>query len=122
MTVNAALQNVAPEELTQAVSRGLADFLTLYGDTLLLLLRLRPAVTELAAGLGTTAVRAQAGAPVKPILGSMSFRTEMEVSPADLARMRGLSRPVEIADVLHKDRHFGVSVRKRKSAEALYPD
>jgi hypothetical protein len=105
-----------------ATTHDLGSFLTLYGETLFLLVRLRPADVELAAGLGTTAVRAEAGAPVKPVMGSMSFRTEMQAAPADIMSSRKKARQPEILELLEKDRHYGVALRKRRSAEALYPD
>jgi len=123
MTFTAALRNMAPDELTEAAtSHDVTSFLTLYGETLFLLVCLRPADVELAAGLGTTAVRAEAGAPVKPVIGSMSFRTEMQAAPAGLMSSRGKGRQPELVELLEKDRHFGVALRKRRSAEALYPD
>jgi hypothetical protein len=122
MTFTAALRNMAPEELTQAAtSRGVSEFMTLYGDTLFLLVRLRSSDTDLAAGLGATAVRAEAGASVKPVIGSMNFRTEMQALPADVMNARGKRQP-ELVELLEKDRYFGLALRKRKSVEALYPD
>jgi hypothetical protein len=123
MTFTAALRNMAPEELTEAAtSHDLSAFLTLYGETLFLLVRLRPSDVELAAGLGATATRAEAGAAVRPVMGSMSFRTEMQAAPAELMNSRGKKRQPEIVELLERDRHFGVALRKRRSAEALYPD
>jgi hypothetical protein len=113
---------MAPEELTDAAtSRGLPEFLTLYGDTLFVMVRLRPGDTELAAGLGATAVRSEAGAKPKPVIGSMNFRTEMQAVPPDVMSARGKKQP-ELVELLEKDKYFGVALRKRKSAEALYPD
>jgi hypothetical protein len=123
MTFTTALRNLAPDELTEAATtRDVASFLTLYGETLFLLVRLRPADVELAAGLGTTAVRAEAGAPVKPVIGSMNFRTEMVSTPAELLSSRGKGHHPELVELLETHRHFGVALRKRRSAEALYPD
>ena len=123
MTYTAALRNMAPDELSDAATRrDVTSFLTLYGDTLFVLVRLRAADVELANGLGATAVRAEAGAPVKPVIGSMSFRTEMQAAPADVMNRRSQTRPPELLELLEQDRYFGVALRKRKSAEALYPE
>jgi FHA domain-containing protein len=127
MTFAAVLRNLVPEELTEAAtSRDLPEFLTLYGDTLFLLVRLGPRDTDLAAGLGATAARAEAGVPVKPVMKSMSFKTHVLSTTLDLGSGEGASqrRGTEPAliEELEKNRHFGVVLRKRASAEAAYPD
>jgi hypothetical protein len=123
MTQAAVVANLVPQELSQAAtSQQQSAFLTLYGDTLFLLVKLRRADVDLAAGLGATGVRAEAGAAVRPVIGSMNYRTEMLAAPPDLKRPRERGRPSEIMEALAKDRHFGLALRKRRSAEALYPD
>ncbi len=123
MTSAAVLRNLVPEELCQAAqTRDENAFLTLYGDTLFLLVRLRSSDVELATGLGATALRSEAGAEVRPVMGSMNFRTEILSAPVDIKRRRERGRPPEILEALAKDRHFGLALRKRRSAEALYPD
>src|SRR5438105_4652518 len=102
MTFPAALRNLLPEELSQAATtHDQSAFLTLYGESPFLLVRLRPGDVDLAAGLGATAVRAEAGAQVKAVIGSMNFRTEMVVAPSDLSRERG--RPPDLIATLAND-------------------
>jgi hypothetical protein len=122
MTFTAALRNMAPEELTRAATtKGVSEFLTLYGETPFLLVRLRPSDTDLAAGLGATALRATAGASVKPVIGSMEFRTQSQAAPLDVMNARGKRHP-ELVEMLERDRYFGLALRKRKDVESLYPD
>src|SRR4029079_12754226 len=51
------LDNVSPAEIVEAAAgHELRAFLTLYGDTLLLIVRLRSGDTELASGLGSAVI------------------------------------------------------------------
>jgi len=118
---------MVPEELTQAAtSRSLPDFLTLFGDTLFLLVRLGPGETDLANGLGATQVRAEAGVPVKPVMKAMSFKTHVLSATADMSSTEALAnrRGMEpgLLERLEKNRYFGVVLRKRSGAEGAYPD
>jgi hypothetical protein len=121
--------NVDPTEIAEAATtRDLRGFLTLYGDTLLLLVRLRDGDSELASGLGATAVRGNAGTPVKPAMGSMDFHTVIQTSPTtDLPRrlpgaQKQETEAVEVAKRLEETAHFAVPLRKRSDADALYMD
>jgi hypothetical protein len=117
---------MAPEELTQAAtSRDLPEFLTLYGDTLFLLVRLGPGESDLANGLGATQVRTEAGVPVKPVMKAMSFKTHVLTATADVSSPEAQNRrgtEPGLLEQLEKNRHFGVVLRKRAAAEAAYPD
>jgi hypothetical protein len=121
--------HLEPAEIAEAATtRDQRGFLTLYGDTLLLLVRLRADDTELASGLGATAVRGNAGTPVKPAMGSMDFHTVIQTSPTtDLPRRipdgkRQETEAAVLAKRLEEVPHFAVPLRKRSDADALYMD
>jgi hypothetical protein len=127
MTFTNALRNLVPEELREAATaRDLSQFLTLYGDTLFLVVRLRTEDAELAAGLGAMGTRAELGSAVKPVIKSMSYRTHIQPTPLaggylDAKGTLPGAAP-ELVEALEHDRHFCLPLRKRAAAEALYPD
>src|SRR5260370_25961049 len=111
MTSAAVLRSLVPEELCQAAqTRDENAFLTLYGDTLFLLVRLRSSDVELATGLGATALRSEAGAEVRPGMGSMNFRTQILSAPLDIKRRRRRGRPPGIFEAPAKDRHIRLAL------------
>jgi hypothetical protein len=121
-----ASANLIPAELAEtALTRDLTGFLTLYGDTLVLLVRLGPSDQELASGLGATAVRGGAGTPVKPAVGSMEFHTVLQSSfvrsprPGTEDKKTELSAPA-LAAQLEQASHFAVPLRKRSNADTAY--
>src|SRR5215471_7013178 len=121
-----ASANLIPAELTEtALTRDLNGFLTLYGDTLVLLVRLGPGDQELASGLGATAVRGGAGTPVKPSVGSMEFHTVLQSSFARTPRAGAEEKRSELnaaalAAQLEQASHFAVPLRKRSNADTAY--
>jgi len=121
-----ASANLIPAELTEtALTRDLTGFLTLYGDTLVLLVRLGPADQELASGLGATAVRGAAGTPVKPAVGSMEFHTVLQSSFVRGGGKGGEEKRSELsaaalASQLEQASHFAVPLRKRSNADTAY--
>ncbi len=120
-----ASANLVPAELAEtALTRDLSGFLTLYGDTLVLLVRLAAADQELASGLGATAVRGAAGTPLKPTVGSMEFHTVLQSSFRDPRPGADLPRhdlsPAALASQLEQATHFAVPLRKRANADTAY--
>ncbi len=116
------LENTGPSELTDfATSHELDDFLNLYGDTLLVLVRIRPVDVELVAGLNVTAIRDDANVPVEPV--SKTAETSAEQLEATITGIK--THPIEtemrLIQVLAQDRHCVVPLRKRFTAEALNP-
>jgi hypothetical protein len=118
----AALEHVAPPDLLEAaLTKDQRGFLTLYGDTLLLVVRLGAADFELATGLGSTAVRGSGGVPVRPIAGSMDFHTQIQPVGPGMPPIRALE-PRDLARRLEVGSHFVVPLRKRPGAEAAYAE
>jgi FHA domain len=117
------LDNVSPAEIVEAaVGNELRAFLTLYGDTLLLVVRLRPGDTELAAGLGSAVIHGGTSIPVQPS-GSMEFHTVVQTpTEQPLIGNRGGSAEAELARRLLDGGHFIVPLRKRTGGDALYMD
>jgi hypothetical protein len=116
------LEHLAPSEIVEAAtSRDARGFSTLYGDTLILLVRLRDDDIELASGLGATAVRGGAGTPVKPV-ASMDFHTVIQSLPTEpLSRAtRPRESAADLARRLEEGPYFAVPLRKRSDADALY--
>lgn len=123
-----ALEHLLPADIADAVrSRDASAFHLLYGDTLLLLVRLVGDVPELVDGLESTAVRGRAAAPLKPATDSMAFHTVIELPGrghpgAAPGAAHHETEPSTIAKRLTDGQHFAVPLRKRKDAEALYMD
>jgi hypothetical protein len=117
-------EGVAPAEIVEAaVSRDISGFLTLYGDTLVLLVKIPPGDAELAMGLGATAVRGGNGTPVKPMAEPIEFHTVMQTGPSNLLRAapRGSKEdPKALTSHLSEGEHFAVPLRKRGDADALF--
>ena len=125
MSPAVTLRSVAPVELVRLInSRPLPDFLALCGDTLFLLVLLQGKDTPLEAALGATASGVD-GLPVKPVVGSMGFRT---VSLSDFPPSRaqaGASRRAsedQIVALLQKGHCFCVALRKRPETDAAFPN
>jgi hypothetical protein len=120
----AVLENTGPKELTDfATTHELDDFLNVYGDTLLLLVRTRPDDVELVAGLNVTAIRDDANVPVEPVSKTAETSSDHPSEPT----ITGIkAQPVEtemrLIQVLTQDRHCVVPLRKRFTAEALNPN
>ncbi len=122
-TFAAVLQNTGPRELVQIASMSEPDeFLNLYGDTLLMLVRIRPVDVELFAGLNVTAIPDDANVPVEPI--SKTAETTADEPEPTVTGIK--SHPVEtemrLIQTLASDRHCAVPLRKRITAEALNPN
>lgn len=118
------LDNVSPAEIVEAAATNeLRGFLTLYGDTLLLVVRLRAGDTELASGLGAAMMHGAASVPVQPV-GSMEFHTVVQ-TPSEqpiMAARSGTAPETELARRLAEGGHFIVPLRKRTGGDALYMD
>jgi hypothetical protein len=126
MAVARALNNMVPGELMQAATNcELPDFLALHGDTLFLLVLLGRSDTPLATGLGATATGIE-GVPLKPVMKSMSFRTQSTITPSDSRPPLGppmrRGTELEIVALLEKNLCFAAVLRKRRNAETAYPD
>lgn len=117
------LDNVSPAEIVEAATGSeLRDFLASYGDTLLLVVRLRAGDTELASGLGAAVIHDGTSTPVQPV-GSMEFHTVVQTSSEQLIAPRQSAAPeAELARRLVDGGHFIVPLRKRKGGDALYMD
>jgi hypothetical protein len=115
--------NVSPAEIVEAaVGNELRGFLTLYGDTLLLVVRLRPGDTELASGLGSAVIHGGTSIPVQPV-GSMEFHTLVQTpSEQPIAAKHEAAPEAELARRLAEGGHFIVPLRKRTGGDALYMD
>jgi hypothetical protein len=105
-----------------AAGHELRAFLTLYGDTLLLIVRLRAGDTELASGLGSAVIHGGTSTPVQPV-GSMEFHTVVQTpTEGPIIARNGVSPEVELARRLSEGGHFIVPLRKRTGGDALYMD
>jgi hypothetical protein len=118
----AVLENTGPSELTDlAATCEVDDFLSHYGNTLMMLVRVPTADVELLAGLNVTAIREDASVSLEPIAKTA------EMSPEELeATVTGIkAHPIEtemrLIQVLAQGRHCAVPLRKRITAEALNP-
>jgi hypothetical protein len=118
----AILRNTGPEELWEAANLEQNEFLALYGDSLMLLVHLRDADKDLAAGLSVTAVRGEANLPPEPL----SVCTKTNIDPFEAAQQSAKPRPVEteigLIQLLANGRHFAVPLRKRITADNTHPN
>jgi len=123
MVSGKVFDNVSPAEIVEAaLSNDLRGFLTLYGDTLLLVVRLRPGDTELASGLGAAVIHSGTSSPAQAV-GSMEFHTLVQTPSDQPLVSRGTSAPeAELARRLSDGGHFIVPLRKRTGGDALYMD
>lgn len=115
--------NLMPRDIVElATGREARSFLSTYGDTLLLIVRLPDDDAELASGLSSTAVRGADGTPVKPSLGSMQFQTAHHPVAAE-ARSDSIRRSLyDLGDRLNQGSHFVVPLRKRTDVDAAFTD
>jgi len=115
------LDNVEPRELVLAARRGDERvFLSAYGDTLLLLIRVD---TELAAGLSQSALRAGEGRLPAPVAASMDFHTAIEPLDHVVASAVAATRrddPEILARWIDAGHSFVAPLRKRPDADAAY--
>src|SRR5689334_17054749 len=123
MSFGKMLDNVSPAEIVEAAAGNeLRGFLTLYGDTLLLVVRLRAGDNELASGLGAAAIHGGPTTPAQPV-GSMEFHTVVQTpSEQPIVMGRAASAEAELAKRLADGGHFIVPLRKRSGSDALYMD
>ena len=123
MPMSKVLDNVSPAEIVEAAAGNeLRGFLTLYGDTLLLIVRLRAGDTELASGLGAAVIHGGTSTPVQPV-GSMDFHTVVQTPSEQPIVTRHNNAPeAELARRLMDGGHFIVPLRKRTGGDALYMD
>jgi hypothetical protein len=116
-----ALENTGPDELKLAATRELDEFMSLYGDTMLLLVVIRDTDKELGAGLSVTALRDEANVAVEPVSRTLvTPREELEATSTGL-RTRRFETEMGLLQVLSESRHCVVPLRKRITAEALSP-
>jgi hypothetical protein len=123
MTISPLTEAIAPAELVEAaLGKDVGGFLTLYGDTLVLMVKVPLGDAELSLGLGATAVRAGHGTPVKPMAEPIEFHTVMHAGPANLRRAAPGSKedPKALTNLLAEGEHFAVPLRKRGDADALF--
>jgi hypothetical protein len=122
MAAQSSLDHLAPPDLVEAaLTKDQRGFLTLYGDTLLLVVRVGTDM-DLATGLGSTAVRGSAGIAAKPIPGSMDFHTQIQpAGPGAMTATRAVE-PRDLTRRLESGLHFVVPLRKRPGAEAAYAE
>lgn len=105
-----------------ATSRDVQTFLSMYGDTLLVVVRIPEGEVDLASGLSSTAVRGSDGTRVKPALGAMQFQTQHH-SVAVEARADSFRRPAHgLRARLREGSHFVVPLRKRTDVDAAFTD
>jgi hypothetical protein len=123
MAFSKILDNVAPVEVVEAaVGSDLRAFLTLYGDTLLLVVRLPEGDDELVSALGAAAINGKTSTPVQRV-ASMDFHTVAQASGRPiLIRRNGAAPETELVQRLGRDAHFIVPLRKRSGGDALYMD
>jgi hypothetical protein len=118
----AIVKNTGPEELWEVASLEQSEFLALYGDSLLLLVHIRDADKDLAAGLSVTAVRGEANLPPEPL----SICTKTNIDPFEATPHSPKPRPVEteigVIQLLASGRHFAVPLRKRITADNTHPN
>ena len=112
---------VSPWELVDAARTDLTSFLSLYGDTQLLLVRIPEGDPELAVGLQATGIRGASGKGVKPPAEPMQFHTALQ--PAEVFDDAAfVDEPTAIGRLLVESHHFGLPLRKREGADALFMD
>ncbi len=119
MAAPGALANLGPRRLVEdALSLDLMAFLTRYGDAHLLLVRIPEGDTELELGLSVGAPSAVAGTP-EPL----PFRTgHQDVPRAWRSESEKVRRedPAALRQLLEKQPHVAVAVRKRADSDALF--
>jgi hypothetical protein len=116
---------LSPKDLAEAAeTRGLKNFLTLYGEAPLLLVRVDNADADLLGGLEGSAARAAGADPVSGLADRFEFHTIFQTLPMGATQpQRGrVEDPAALAGVLHDAPHFAVSLGKRKGADALFMD
>ena len=109
-----------PRDLVEdAVTLDLMGFLTIYGDAQLLLVRIPDGDAELELGLGAAAPTTGTGRST--IAGPLPFRTGVQDPPRAL-RSEKLRRqePAALWQLVEKQAHYAVPVRKRDDSDALF--
>jgi FHA domain len=110
---------LVPTEISAAVKAGdLRHFLTLYGDTLILLVRLRPDDPDLANGLWSTVTRGADKAAHGAGSAPLEFHTVIQ--PSRRMRPPDAASPKRLASLLEAAMHFAVPLRKRANADMAF--
>lgn len=119
---SSSIPNLAPAGIVETVlSLDQKTFLDVYGDTLILLVRVMHATGELASTLGATAPRGRDGIAPTPISGPMDFETV--TYRKDFAAMHDKhAEPAELARAIESIPHFAVLLRKRVGGDTAYKD
>jgi hypothetical protein len=118
-----ASKKLAPMELARdAMTLDLIGFMTRYGDAPLLLVRVEDGDEELELGLSATGPATGTGRST--IAEPLPFRTDLQEVPIRprAASKRGREEPEALRRLLEQHRYFGVSLRKRGDADALFMD
>ena len=119
----AASKKLAPMELARdAMTLDLIEFMTRYGDAPLLLVRVEDGDEELELGLSATAPATGTGRST--ISEPLPFRTDLQEVPIRprASGRRGREEPEALRRLLEQHRYFGVPLRKRGDADALFMD
>jgi hypothetical protein len=119
---SAILRNTWPDELRDAAAQnGLEEFLALYSHAPFLVFHLGDVGNELGAGLAVTALRDEASIAIEPTLA-----TKFGPAPSAGSMPSVKAHPIEtdrsLIELLSGGRRFVVPMRKRITAEALYPN
>jgi hypothetical protein len=119
---SSSIPNLASAGLVEtALTVDQKAFLTLYGDTLILLVRTGPPGSELASTLGATAPRGRDGVAPTPIAGPMDFETV--TYRKDFAAMHDKhAEPQQLVHAIESIPHFAVLLRKRAGGDTAYVD
>ncbi|MET0595896.1 MAG: FHA domain-containing protein [Polyangiaceae bacterium] len=117
-----SLPNLASAGLVEtALTVDQKSFLTLYGDTLILLVRVGPQGGELAQTLGATAPRGREGTAPTPIAPAMDFDTV--TYRKDFSAMHDKhAEPEQLTRAIEAIPHFAILLRKRAGGDTAYKD
>jgi hypothetical protein len=123
-SVSSLLANLQPREIVDsALTTTQAEFLDLFGNTPILLVRLGSADSELAAGLLAT-VRTHEGVAATPIVEPMSFETERSGTTfrSGDTNPPAQEEPERLARLMESEPLFGAPLRKRAGVDVAFND
>lgn len=124
------MSGLPPSSLPNLASAGIVEtaltsdqtaFRTLYGDTLILLVRVGPQGGELAQTLGATAPRGRDGTAPTPIASPMDFETV--TYHKDFSAMHDKhAEPEQLTRAIEAIPHFAILLRKRAGGDTAYQE